>query len=528
MNKSFKVFFSWESDLSANKTTKLIEDIISKAKEKLSERIELIPDEATRNKFGSPEITDSIFQKINECDLFIADVSIVGSYISPNEKDDDDAEENYFSNPNVLLELGYAASVLGWERCVCFANSSSGDINKLPFDLNHRRITDISYKNTTRNNIIEKMSDIVVATVEEYADKPLPKQGFALHKVGGYNFTSSDFQPEIIPYNSYTFGKYDKKSKKIEGEIRELIDQISGIHICKELTEATNFEERQALSEIRLAESATAIMCKIVPVSIHKKDIKELLDYYITEELCEDFFDVGDLKEKISFDPHNSPEPLGTNNQIVKYQKIRKLHSKLRDLRIRDIYKYTFDNIIIIPLAIKNISNEKDENLSVYIKIVQGIPIQPTARVFNEEFASENIKNVGFEGIVYDDGLVKEVFALPEDSSIKYYHPQFGIPEIPHHTYMPRTDGLGYSIEHYSTGEDYEMELQEYVEELYEGTKNEYHFEIGTLRPNETLWLDKAILLKPVEGKIEISYSIKSNNTTGDNEGLLTYIEPTQ
>lgn len=525
MSKEFKVFFSWESDLSANKTKKLIEEIIFRAKEKLSGKIELIPDEATRNKFGSPEITDSIFQKIHECDLFIADVSIVGSYISPNEKDEDDAEENSFSNPNVLLELGYAAAVLGWERCICFANSYSGDISKLPFDLNHRRITDISYESTTRNNIIEKMSDIIVETVEEYADKPLLKQGFALHQVGGYNFLSNGFQPEIIPYNSYTFGEYDKKSKELEDEIKELISQISGMHIIKELTEATNFEEKQALSDVRLVERATASLSKVVSVSINKSDIEELLNNYVTEELCEDFFDVGDLKERVSFVPHSSPEYLGTNIQIVKYHKIQKLYSILRDLRLRDIYKYTFDDITIIPLAIKNISNEKDDNLSVYIKIVQGIPIQPTARVFNEEFASIDITNVGFEGMACEDGLVKEVFALPEDSSIQYDHSKNSPPEIPPHTYMPRTDVFGYSIEPDSTGEDYEAELQEYVEELYEGTENEYHFEIGTLRSNETLWLDKAILVKPVEGKIEISYSIKSNNTKGDNSGVLLYEE---
>ena len=194
--EKFKIFFSWQSDLSSNRTKRLIEECLEKAKEK-ADKTEIIIDEATRERFGSPDISITILEKIRESDLFIADVSIVGKYVSPNEADEDEPEENYFSNPNVLLELGYAAGILGWERCVCFANSDFGDFKKLPFDLNHRRITDISYKNTTRSKAIEVISDIITSTVEEYIDKQLPKNGFAFHKVGGYNFFANDVESII-------------------------------------------------------------------------------------------------------------------------------------------------------------------------------------------------------------------------------------------------------------------------------------------------------------------------------------------
>ena len=76
MAKEFKVFFSWQSDLPANQTTRFIEESIELAKELLPTDIILIPDEATRNRLGSPDITNSIFEKICDCDLFVADVSI--------------------------------------------------------------------------------------------------------------------------------------------------------------------------------------------------------------------------------------------------------------------------------------------------------------------------------------------------------------------------------------------------------------------------------------------------------------------
>lgn len=80
MAKEFKIFFSWQSDLSANQTTRFIEESIEIAQTLLPDSIILVPEEATRNRLGTPDIMNSIFEKIDDCDLFIADVSIVGQY----------------------------------------------------------------------------------------------------------------------------------------------------------------------------------------------------------------------------------------------------------------------------------------------------------------------------------------------------------------------------------------------------------------------------------------------------------------
>jgi hypothetical protein len=43
------------------------------------------------------------------------------------------------SNPNVLIELGYAAALLGWDRVVLVLNKHYGSPERLPFDLKFRR-----------------------------------------------------------------------------------------------------------------------------------------------------------------------------------------------------------------------------------------------------------------------------------------------------------------------------------------------------------------------------------------------------
>jgi hypothetical protein len=47
-------------------------------------------------------------------------------------------------NPNVLLELGYAAAQLSWDNIICVYNLAYGAVEDLPFDLRTRRI--LTYK----------------------------------------------------------------------------------------------------------------------------------------------------------------------------------------------------------------------------------------------------------------------------------------------------------------------------------------------------------------------------------------------
>jgi hypothetical protein len=42
-------------------------------------------------------------------------------------------------NPNVTLELGYAARSIGWDRIICVMNTAFGPPEELIFDLRHRR-----------------------------------------------------------------------------------------------------------------------------------------------------------------------------------------------------------------------------------------------------------------------------------------------------------------------------------------------------------------------------------------------------
>ena len=107
--QTFKIFYSWQSDLPGNKTRNFIRECIDEAIElaQETETIEAERDEATMGTTGSPDIVATLFSKIDNCDLFIADLSFCFT---------EDLHHNKKSpNPNVMVELGYAVKTLGWE-----------------------------------------------------------------------------------------------------------------------------------------------------------------------------------------------------------------------------------------------------------------------------------------------------------------------------------------------------------------------------------------------------------------------------
>lgn len=93
------VFYSWQSDLDVDVNKNFIQEALDHAtrKFKKDDSITVTPvvDRDTRNTPGSPDIATTIFTKIDACDVFVCDVSI----INPNK------EPRPTPNPNVLVEL---------------------------------------------------------------------------------------------------------------------------------------------------------------------------------------------------------------------------------------------------------------------------------------------------------------------------------------------------------------------------------------------------------------------------------------
>lgn len=133
------VFYSWQSDLPSKQNRNLIEDALTRAlgsiRRDTTETIDPVLDRDTAGTPGSPAISDTIFRKISAADIFVADVSIINHTNT----------EKKTSNPNVLIELGFAISQLGWDRIILIQNAYFGGPEELPFDLRGRRVVTYNY-----------------------------------------------------------------------------------------------------------------------------------------------------------------------------------------------------------------------------------------------------------------------------------------------------------------------------------------------------------------------------------------------
>jgi hypothetical protein len=130
------IFYSWQSDLPNNLNRSFIESILEKAAKSFSKdqnySVEPVIDRDTAGIPGSPSIVSSITEKIAKSDIFVCDISII------NQQSDG----RKTPNPNVLLELGYASSILGWDRIIMIQNIAFGGLELLPFDIRGRRVVD--------------------------------------------------------------------------------------------------------------------------------------------------------------------------------------------------------------------------------------------------------------------------------------------------------------------------------------------------------------------------------------------------
>jgi hypothetical protein len=130
----FKIFYAWQSDRVGGVNRHFLDKALREAAEELNQEVgfefQAIVDRDTSGVPGSPEIAATILDKISQCQVLVADLTLIH---------DPGVQPRRTPNPNVLLELGYGAATLGWEHVILVVNTAFGEIEELPFDLRGRR-----------------------------------------------------------------------------------------------------------------------------------------------------------------------------------------------------------------------------------------------------------------------------------------------------------------------------------------------------------------------------------------------------
>ena len=114
--------------------------------------VEPVVDRDTLGIPGSPDIAQTILEKIDQSQLFVCDISFINQHQNSRPS----------PNPNVLLELGYAVKSLSARRVIMVMNTAYGLPDLLPFDLRLKRVIPYSLPEDVKN-VLKKERNCLVS-----------------------------------------------------------------------------------------------------------------------------------------------------------------------------------------------------------------------------------------------------------------------------------------------------------------------------------------------------------------------------
>ena len=529
-----KVFYSWQSDLPNSTTRGLIQSSIDAAVKGLRNTVAIEADRDTKGIYGSPDIVQTIFSKIDDCDIFVADVSGVATYHPLDGEGKPTKRLKMTPNPNVLLELGYAIQVVGWENIICIMNEDYSGDGEIPFDIEHHRLTRYSLQGREKAEVRKELRDVIASTVMNVIENgKRTRLQFSNIALGTWIQDKKTVSKSLIPYNVYEAGPAQNMLDTLLDSARILIAEIQEAEVTRNddipdieevNSDAADVQKEKIITpngvELTPVEPKFQLnFDKWYPVQIREEemnDIRENIKTYLGLNVDEKFFEFGSLKHKISIIPGDAGKYDGTDSEQKKYYNYVELGSIIAEIQMLEFYRKTFDGLLLFPLAAKNESSVSDSDIHISIQIDTSTAeiVYPTS-----ELICKNLR--GIEGLVYEKGLVELVLAQNETVDIKNDRDDrfWSIEDQQNDIQAMFCGGINGTPRY--TSDDYAKELSRYVAEPEAGSYSDFSFYISSLHAKESKWLSRLIILKPLKDKIQIKYSIKSSNSDGSLGGNL-------
>ena len=294
MKEEAVIFYSWQSDdmdtrnYVENGIKGAIKELVKDPKWELPPRL----DRDVQGEVGAVDIKKVIHDKIDKCDVFVGDVSIV----------DESNNERHLVNQNVMYEVGYAMGKLGEKKIVLLANTDLADPKLLPFDIQGKLVLPFSPKDDPkRKKFKEDLKGVFSAHLnllheeKKVESQKLLKNGLieALEK-------SQPVRNKAEKYFDYIYNELNKLSPGRYKPVEQISDYakrtyeayLSTKDIITELMELLEFAGEYQKTEIfRIAFERLEILTKyfdIVPEDNgqmygESSEFQELLSYEVTQ-----------------------------------------------------------------------------------------------------------------------------------------------------------------------------------------------------------------------------------------------------
>ena len=270
-----RIFYSWQTDLPNATNRGFIQSALETAAKSIRDdesiKIEPVIDRDTMGVPGAPDIADTIFTKIDNSQIFVADVSII------NNK----GKSRKAPNPNVLVELGYAIKSLELDRIIMIMNTTFGNPELLPFDLRMRRVVtyelleaqeDRSIERKRLSSILEQGIRIILNELEQKDNKIPPATSILEQAITAINSSQKNQSFLVREYMKSLFANLLEIAPSFPGtQETDEPDDILIQSIEKSIDLIADFS--------RLAETIVFLDSQEAAISLYKS-FNQILDRY--------------------------------------------------------------------------------------------------------------------------------------------------------------------------------------------------------------------------------------------------------
>ncbi len=152
-----KIFFSWQADTQTSIGRNFIRTALQEAcsmievsptVQESDRELGLVVDSDTMGVAGQPSIVETIFRKIDDSSIYVADVTFVGRSLNPKKlryltanAETAKPKIKMLPNPNVMIEYGWALKTKPSTNIIPIMNAAFGAPSEtsLPFNIRHLR-----------------------------------------------------------------------------------------------------------------------------------------------------------------------------------------------------------------------------------------------------------------------------------------------------------------------------------------------------------------------------------------------------
>lgn len=238
-----------------------------------------------------------------------------------------------------------------------------------------------------------------------------------------------------------------------------------------------------------------------------KDEIINKVKLYFDTDINREFFFVGNLKKekKLGVFGKYDYKYYGTKTEKEKNELLTDFKYRLLQYEMILMFIEKIKKCCTLPIVIKNVGNVQDENITIKLFIDKSVEI-----FCGDDYPNDDYTPIYSEIIDEEDNFIENIFNFNSDSIVKSENQKRNFNHF-------ITDQSKSSIDKFYNELDMYIAKPQYEHENY----NVIEFEVKGIRPSETIFLNKLVLLHSLNKDLEIKYTIISDKSDGSIEGVL-------